>query len=218
VTPVVRGREATDLDACTRLAEAVHRRDGYPVHAPEGLRSFVGAPALAAWVATRGDEVVGHVALRTRTAEPVMALARRSTGWPAARFGVVARLLVAPGVRRLGVGRSLLETAEEACRRLGRHPLLDVTAHSAAAIGLYEACGWRRLGRVTVTFSDHLAVDELVYLGPGPAAGTSPLGTTPTTSGSTDSPCSERSPSGSSMSDGHRPTMTRDGDHTPGPG
>jgi hypothetical protein len=44
---------------------------------------------------------------------------------------------------------------------------LDVTVHSGPAIGLYEACGWRRLGRVTVAFSAELSVDELVYLGPG---------------------------------------------------
>ncbi len=170
---LLRRRRPADLAACTELAEAVSRADGYPVHAPEGLGPFVAAPALAAWVATRDGAVVGHVALRASTAEPVMELARRSTGWPNERFGVVARLLVAPDARRLGVGRTLLEAATAGCQRLGRHPLLDVTVHSSAAIGLYDACGWRRLGRVAVAFSAALSVDELVYLGPVDRATTS---------------------------------------------
>jgi ribosomal protein S18 acetylase RimI-like enzyme len=172
---VVRRRRPSDLDACTQLAEAVERHDGYPVYAPEGLRSFIAAPAIAAWVAELGAEIVGHVALRSTTAEPVLALARHATGSVDERFGVVARLLVAPTVRRHGIGRSLLEEVAEHCWRLGRRPLLDVTTHSTAAVRLYERCGWRRVGRVAVAFSDRLTFDEFVYLGPdGPDPGRRP--------------------------------------------
>jgi GNAT superfamily N-acetyltransferase len=164
----VRARAEEDLAACQRLAEIVHVNDGYPVYLPEDLRSFLAAPnALAAWVAVHGGEIVGHVALHAGSSGAVTALAQDMTGLPAARLGVVARLLVSPSVRRLGIGRSLLDVAAGHAVQLGLQPILDVVDRHEAAIRLYEKSGWTRAGKVKVTFGRRVHVDEFVFIGPG---------------------------------------------------
>ena len=152
-----------------RLAEIVHANDGYPVYLPGDLRSFLAMPgAIASWVAERGGEIAGHVALYSGSSEAVMALAEEATGLHASHFGVVARLLVAPAARRLGVGRSLLRAAEGHAAQLGLWPILDVVTHHEGAIRLYEECGWTCAGMVTATFGQGFSVDEFVYVGPRP--------------------------------------------------
>ncbi len=162
----VRARTETDLADCRRLAEDVHEQDGYPVYVPDDLLSFIAAPdAMAAWVAVQGSEVVGHVVLRPGTFGAVIDLAVRMTGLPATSLGVVARLLVSPNVRRLGVGRSLLDVAARYAMQLGLRPILDVVDRHESAIKLYERSGWTRAGEVTVNFGPHV-VKEFVFIGP----------------------------------------------------
>jgi GNAT superfamily N-acetyltransferase len=79
---------------------------------------------------------------------------------------VVARLFVAPSARRGGVARRLLDAAAGECRRLDRHPVLDVATHFAPAIALYERSGWRHAGRVVVDVGDGRRFEEHVYLAP----------------------------------------------------
>jgi GNAT superfamily N-acetyltransferase len=168
----VRTRTDADLDGCIRLAEIVHVNDGYPVYLPGDLRSFLVRPAaIASWVADREGDIVGHVALHSSSSDGVIALAVEKTGVAPSQLGVVARLLVAPGVRRLGVGRSLLYAAAGHAARMGLWPILDVVTHHEGAIRLYDTCGWVRVGMVTSTFGEGLSVDEFVYLGPRPPLG-----------------------------------------------
>ncbi len=168
----VRTRTEADLNACVQLAEVVHRVDGYPPYLPGDLRSFVASPGvIEAWVAERNGEIVGHVALHGRSSDAVMALAAGVTGRPPDRLGVVARLFVAPAARRDGVGELLLGTAASAAVELGLWPILDVAAQFDAAIRLYEKCGWRCAGRVTVHFGDATSLDEVVYVAPDPGPG-----------------------------------------------
>ena len=163
----VRPRVDTDLGACERLAEMVHANDGYPVYLPGDLRSFLAVPdALAAWVAVEDDEVVGHVALHPGREGAAMDLATAKTGIPASRFGVVARLLVSPGSRRAGIGRTLLDHAAGYAAQLGLRPMLDVVDRHVSAIRLYENRGWVRLGQVSVTFGRGVPIDEFVFIGP----------------------------------------------------
>jgi GNAT superfamily N-acetyltransferase len=163
----VRARTEADLAACRRLAEAVHTHDGYPVYVPDDLLSFIAAPdAIAAWVAVEDNDVVGHVVLRPGTFGAVMDLAMKSTGLPAARLGVIARLLVSPNTRRLGIGQSLLHVAAGHAVELGLRPILDVVDRHEAAIKLYESSGWTRAGMVTVTFGPDVVINEFVFIGP----------------------------------------------------
>jgi GNAT superfamily N-acetyltransferase len=61
------------------------------------------------------------------------------------RLWVLNDLFVAPGVRRGGVGRRLLERAREWAVETGAKGLVLSTAvTNKAAQSLYESCGWRR--------------------------------------------------------------------------
>jgi GNAT superfamily N-acetyltransferase len=169
---IVRLRTEGDLDACERIARATHELDNYPVYLPGDLRSFLASPdAIAAWVAEVGGDVVGHVALHRRSTGPVMDLAREVTGLPADRLGFAARLVVDPGTRRVGVGRTLLKTAASEATRRGLQPVLDVVTQHQSAIRLYENAGWILAGKVALQLGDLPQLEELVYLGPPGAPG-----------------------------------------------
>lgn len=64
--------------------------------------------------------------------------------------GVVARLLVDPGVCRRGLGGHLLERAWSDAARQDRTPVLDVAASATNAIGLMPSEGLGRAGKVHV--------------------------------------------------------------------
>jgi ribosomal protein S18 acetylase RimI-like enzyme len=78
--------------------------------------------------------------------------------------GVVARLLVDPGARRMGMGTQLLEQARLHLASQGRKPVLDVVA-SSSAVSLYRRLGWRELGTPTFRVSDQ-PMSELVFAAP----------------------------------------------------
>jgi GNAT superfamily N-acetyltransferase len=148
------------------LAEAVRASDGYPPRSPD---LFTGPEVLAAWVAVAEGVIVGHVGLHQTSAEAVMTLAGKATGRPVERLAIVARLLVAPTSRRQGLGRRLLSHAVNEAHHADRWPVLDVAREFAAAIALYEACGWTRVGGVAFQFHDGDALrdaESFVYLGP----------------------------------------------------
>lgn len=165
---LLRRRSALDLDACARLARAVHDADGYPPYMPDDdFTRFIDAPeATDAWVATRAAEIVGHVALHSTSSPQVIDLAVCEMGVEANRLVVAARLLVAPDERRHGLGRLLLERAAADAYDRGLQPILDVTTRFRAAVSLYEGLGWQRLGMVSVAFPDGTTIDEYVYAAP----------------------------------------------------
>jgi len=166
---VIRRRGPADLTACTALLLAVHASDGYPVNLPAVPAAFLDLPGLlGAWVATRARPragIVGHVVLRARTVDPVMTVAGAATCLVTDRLAVVARLVVAPDARGLGIGRALLDAAVAEAHALGRRPVLDVVKGSDAAISLYERAGWQLCGETRVTYATG-TFDELVYVGP----------------------------------------------------
>jgi GNAT superfamily N-acetyltransferase len=167
---LVRLRTEADEEECLRLVESVRLADGYPAHVAGSLRAFlVSRDAICAWVAVRGEEIVGHVALHRRSSDAVVAFASGQLGRPANRLGVIARLLVAPDSRRQGLGRLLLSTAEQEAFDRGLSPVLDVVITHRLAIQLYEACGWIRAGAVTSRLRDGTELEEIVYFGPRPA-------------------------------------------------
>lgn len=164
---VIREREDRDLGACSLLVRAAHFQDGYPARLPDDPGVFLWShQAIAGWVAELDGQVVGHVALHNSSSRPVIELACQATRLPASSFGVVARLVVSPTARHVGIGQALLTTAVAHARSRGLVPILDVRKEATAAIRLYEAAGWISLGQITVTFEDGLTLDELVYLSP----------------------------------------------------
>ena len=122
--------------------------------------------ALSAWVAEYGGAFAGHVAMHRQSLPVVMETAARALDMDPSQLSVVARLIVDPSTRRSGVGRALLEAAAADARRRGLHPILDVATHYDAAIALYESCGWRNAGEVTMVFGDGTELQSYVYLAP----------------------------------------------------
>jgi GNAT superfamily N-acetyltransferase len=164
---IVRPRQEADLHGCEQLVRVVYELDGYPGHWPSDLPAFIAEPdAIAAWVAVAGEEIVGHIALHPNSSEAAMSLARSTTGLPSSRLGFVSRLFVAPATRRSGIGRALLETAEEHARGRGLHPVLDVVTRFQPAIELYETSGWTRAGKVVAHIPGDVALEEFVYVAP----------------------------------------------------
>lgn len=164
---LVRERREGDAPRLLEIARLVHARDKYPFYLPDSdyARFLFGHETLGAWVA-EGDDVVGQIALHPHSSAPVIELAADVLAEPAARLGVVARLLVHPARRRLGIGAQLLDRAAREAAELGLSAVLDVVTELADAISLYEHQGWVRLGEVTVTFRGDVTVRELVFAAP----------------------------------------------------
>jgi GNAT superfamily N-acetyltransferase len=154
------------MDECVRLGSVVHERDGYPAYLATDMRTFLMASdAVAAWVAEHEGRVIGHVALHRRTIPDVMAIASAALDVATDQLGVIARLLVDPKARQMGVGRLLLEAAAREARLRWLRPILDVCSRFGPAIALYERSGWVRAGQVDLVFGD-MEIEEIVYLGP----------------------------------------------------
>lgn len=162
---MLRRKETRDGDACGALLQEVHRHDGYPSRLPADVDGFL-APAqqVAAWVAERDGVVAGHVALHYDPSSPTALAAHRHTGLPVAELRLVSRLLVLPAHRGTGLGRELLHRAVAHARGHGQRAVLDVGTCYPAAVALYEAQGWTRVGSLT---GDESTPFELwVYLSP----------------------------------------------------
>lgn len=105
-------------------------------------------------VAERDGAVVGVVAL----------LAPGAPGRAVAEGGEaeLCRLVVAAGVRRSGIGRTLTERCEQLAREAGREAIaLWSRPYQRAAHRLYESLGWRRAPeRDSVDASGH---ERLVF-------------------------------------------------------
>lgn len=166
---VIRPRLVADLDECVRIAAVVQEIDGYPGRRPRDLRAFLdSSDALSAWVAECDGRVTGHVAVHGGSMPVVMAMAAASLNRAPTELAFVARLIVDPDMRRLGIGRALLEAGAASARRHGRHPVLDVATHYEAAIALYDSCGWSNAGEVTMVFGDGFELQSYVYVAPAP--------------------------------------------------
>jgi ribosomal protein S18 acetylase RimI-like enzyme len=164
----IRERTDADLDACVRIAQEVHERDGYPMRVPKAWDVFIATPgALHAWVATdNGGAIVGHAALHPRTTPEAVGLACEKLLVGPDSLGVVARLFVAPDARHHGVARALVDTVAAEARTRGLEPILDVALSLTDAIALYDRAGWQRIGQVAHEFPDGELLPEVVYIAP----------------------------------------------------
>jgi GNAT superfamily N-acetyltransferase len=143
----IRPRRQSDLDALIDMAELVKRLDGYPPRRPLDMERFISPPEQsAAWVAEIDGGVVGHAAYSTGANDTVH-LAVRHTGMSPRDLAVVARVLVSPTARRIGVGHGLLGTAVHGAHHRGLQPILEVAVHFDAAINLYESADGAEWGR-----------------------------------------------------------------------
>lgn len=116
------------------------------------IRRLLEGAELPAWVAVLDHAAFGeawnslapHEALWV-VPEVAFALWSRV---PAVGEAELLRIAVAPEARGQGLGRRLLSACQRELAGDGLHQLyLEVRASNAAAIGLYEACGWKPCGR-----------------------------------------------------------------------
>jgi [ribosomal protein S18]-alanine N-acetyltransferase len=133
----VRDGRPRDLEAIARLenesfeADRVSRRS---------LREFLRAPHRPLIAATIDDELAGYVLISLRKGARALRIYSLAVG---ARFA------------RRGVGRALLQAAEGYGRRHRRAVLtLEVRYDNAAAIALYESCGFRQFGEHPHYYAD----------------------------------------------------------------
>ena len=165
---MIRPRTSRDLAACAAIAEFVHDADGYPSFLGESTFGEFVAPddELGSWVATLDGKIVGQVVLRPRSAPGSVTLAALELEAPPEQLGFVARLLVAPSARRRGLARRLLAHVADEAHQRHLHAVLDVVVRDAAAIALYDACRWRRLGGHTMVLRSGATLDVAVYSEP----------------------------------------------------
>ena len=96
------------------------------------------------------DVIVAHVGSRLAG---YVAIGRRTPFASNAHVGVIRSIVVAMGERRNGLGRRLLNEAENEARRRGFRALrLTVMGSNFAARALYAAAGYAELGRYPAEF------------------------------------------------------------------
>lgn len=130
---VVRIEPASSADlAAVAALEAACYADPW---APGSFQALPGDPRVFFAVARRKDggapDILGYV-----------------VAWFVMDEGELANLAVAPGARRQGVARTLLEAVlEEAGRRQIRDLFLEVRESNGAALRLYTVAGFEQIGR-----------------------------------------------------------------------
>ncbi|NUO71650.1 MAG: GNAT family N-acetyltransferase [Frateuria sp.] len=134
----LRPASPTDLDALVALEERAFSGDRL---SRAQYRRHLASPGAAVLVADTPDEgLLGSALVFFR---------RGST---LARLYSIA---TAQAARGRGIGTGLLAAAEHAARKRGSRALrLEVRVDNAAAIGLYERAGYRRIGRYTGYYED----------------------------------------------------------------
>ena len=74
-------RTDSDLSSCVRIAEEVHRLDGYPVYLPTDLRQFLASPRCPLGLGSLRNAAIFSVTSRFTSAAPIPSLR-----WPARPF------------------------------------------------------------------------------------------------------------------------------------
>ncbi len=119
-----------DLDALIAIEDAVFTTDNL---SRRTFRHFLTSPCATLLVAEETGKLAGYVLVLYRLRSKL------------ARLYSIA---VAPHAGRRGIGRLLLDAAEDAARRHELRTMrLEVHHRNARAIALYDKSGYRRFGR-----------------------------------------------------------------------
>ena len=141
----VRARRPRDLSTCTRLMHRAFFEGQFPGTRRNEPREWIdGTDVLAAYVAERDGEIVGHVAVTSVGLDTATELRwREITGHPVTALAGVGQLFVRPSFRGQGIGRSLVDAALADIRSRGLVPVLEVVTHESLAPTYAHGHGWR---------------------------------------------------------------------------
>lgn len=132
-----------DIGALLRLEEVAFPGDRLT---RRNFRHAVASTSILSLVAVRGPDLVGYGFVETR---------RRS------RIARLSSLAVAPDATGQGIGRRLVEAAEDAARARGCDRIrLEVRADNARAIAIYRRAGYRDAGREDAYYEDGCAAER----------------------------------------------------------
>jgi [ribosomal protein S18]-alanine N-acetyltransferase len=134
---IIREARPRDLEAIARLENESFETDRV---SRRSLREFLRAPHRPVIAATIDDELAGYALVALRKG---------------ARAVRIYSLAVDARFARRGVGRALLQACEAFGRRHRRAAItLEVRYDNAAAIALYESCGFRQFGEHPHYYAD----------------------------------------------------------------
>ncbi|NLV74831.1 MAG: GNAT family N-acetyltransferase [Chloroflexi bacterium] len=114
------------------------------VQSPDAeIRGWLADPACLMWVAVEDDTVLGVLLLKQTAAHSPKVIKCLA--------GNIEAVAVKEGWRSQGIGRSLLEHAEQVAAELGWQRLsLKVWEFNQRAVGLYEKAGYRTAQRMLI--------------------------------------------------------------------
>ncbi|MFZ4531830.1 MAG: ribosomal protein S18-alanine N-acetyltransferase [Alsobacter sp.] len=137
MSPVIRPAAPDDLDALETIENAVFQGDRLSRRA---MRHHVGHRRNVLVVVERDGVILGYALVALRSGS---ALAR------------LYSIALVPEASGTGLGARLLDAAEQAAADRGATAMrLEVRADNAAAIRLYERCGYRRFGILPSYYED----------------------------------------------------------------
>lgn len=140
----IRHATPSDIDQLADLEKSVFSTDRI---SRRSFRTLIARPTAETLVAEEDGVVLGYS----------MILFRAGTG-----LARLYSLATTPGHAGRGIGRKLLEAAEEAALAHDRLFLrLEVREDNEAAIRLYDSAGYRRIGRIADYYQDGMAALRL---------------------------------------------------------
>jgi len=111
---------------------------------PEAVTEFYRETQREALRSLYGFSVVWHEQVHDFAAVDDGRTVGAATIRIAASLAHVERVVVAPGRRRAGIGRSLLGSAEETANYYNCHKMSAIVPHGGDAARFFSACGYRQ--------------------------------------------------------------------------
>ena len=153
----IREAKPEDHNGITALFQATYAQDGYPIaRSVSEVESIIWYTTMTKqWVAVDGEQVVGHIAIRSAVGYPSSDVFSAIMAVPVEDITVVYRLAVHPSRRRQGIAKRIFETVLESEGRCA----FDAIDMSKADEAFYRSMGLFPIDQVDRVRGDehHLA-------------------------------------------------------------